>query len=85
MNLDRYLTRESEKKLAKRVGTSISTINRLKNGKKRASVAKALSIEMASDGRVRAEDVPMSPGDLRTVRAFKRYLEAKVDGRRDSA
>ena len=80
MNLDRLLSREewTEERLAAAVrklglsGTNQSTINRLRQKTRRASLELSLAIEAACGGLVRAEDLPLSK---RTRRALKGVRE----------
>lgn len=64
----------SEAALAKRTGLSVPTINRIKRRKRTAGLRTALSIEAATDGAVRAEDLPLTD-DTRAVLSRLRLAE----------
>ena len=64
-------TEWTEEKLAAAVGVSQPTINKLRHEKRSASLGLALRIERATEGLVRADDLPLSRSarrDLEMVR-----------------
>ena len=74
MDLNRWLTTDNnggEDVLAKRCRTSQSTINRLRNKRRKAGLALALRIEAATDGQVRAEDLPMTRKTRESLRILR--------------
>ena len=90
MRLDEYLSRNdlSDKDLAERVRrllprgarTNFSTINRLRRGSRRkqqrcASPTLALAIERATDGDVKAEELPLTNESKRLLRQLRAASE----------
>ena len=69
------LARAVRRHLPRGARTSASTICRLKRGARKqtraASLALALAIERATDGKVAAEDIPLSPGSRRMLREMR--------------
>ena len=83
MDLDRWLSqdgRPGEDAFAKRARTTQSTVNRLRNRKLKAGLVLALRIEEATDGQVRAEDLPLAP----RTRAALRMLRSRQESPRVS-
>ena len=80
MTIGAFLKRErwTETKLAHEVekalpgcSTSQTTIHRLKRRQQRARLELALAIERATDGRVRAEEVPLTRASRRTLELLR--------------
>jgi len=73
MDLDRWLTEDgrSEGKLARLARTTQPTVNRLRNRKLKAGLVLALRIESATDGQVRAEDLPLAPRTRAALRMLR--------------
>jgi DNA-binding transcriptional regulator YdaS (Cro superfamily) len=74
MDLDRWLSqdgRPGEEVFARRAKTTQSTVNRLRNRKLRASLVLALRIEEATNGQVRAEDLPLTPRTRAALRSLR--------------
>ena len=61
----------AEGRLARAAEANQSTINRLRRNKRLAGLGLALRIERATDGLVRAEDVPMSTASRRDLLAIR--------------
>ena len=73
MRLDQlfHTTAWTEKKLADFVETGQPTISRLRRRDGNGSLGLAIRIEKATDGKVRAEDVPLSKKSRRELRMFR--------------
>ena len=65
----------TEHKLAVLAGTGQPTINRLRRGDRTASLGLAFRIERATDGQVRAEDVPLSKKSRRDLRLLRKSFQ----------
>lgn len=63
--------------LADAVGVDQSTISRVAYRKRNASLQLALQIEAATEGKVKAEDVPMSRRARRALRDLRKRQGAK--------
>lgn len=61
----------TETKLAEQAEVDVSTINRLRNQQRIASLALALRIERVTEGLVGAAEVPMGDHSRRELRALR--------------
>lgn len=95
MTLDRYLSGDdvSEQALAEAARrhlpagtkTNQSTINRIRHRERTAGLALALAIERATDGKVRAESLKLSPEDRRLLREVRSGCFQAVPPEKDAA
>lgn len=67
----------TEEDLASEVGVDQSTINRLRNERRTASLGLAVRIERATKGAVRAKDLPLSEQAVRDLALISRLGDSK--------
>ena len=66
----------TQERVAASARTSQGTISRLTQRRRKAGLGLALRIEKATEGLVRAEDIPMSPSARRDLRELRKIDEA---------
>ncbi len=89
MKLDRWLSRpgRTEEQFAaelRKCGlrkTNQSTLNRIRNGDRQASLSLALAIEAVTRGEVRAEELPLSAATRRALRVVRELGQRSLEER----
>lgn len=60
--------------LAKAAGLEEYELSRIKRRRRQATGLQAMRLEMATEGTLRLEDIPMDPDDLKTVLAYRDWF-----------
>ena len=88
MKLERFLGQAglSDQQFADLLNVDTSTVNRVRSGARTASLALALQIEAASNGQVRAEELPLTPRTQKALAGLRaRAVQQEPEAAGESA